>query len=228
MDGSDTIDVGWIDFDNAADLIAIGGVLSVENLITAYSQGLFPWPSGDESPLTWWCPDPRWVMDLRKPLRINRTMKKVLRKQSFQFSMDQNFDRVIEECSESRSRSWITPNMMSAYKALHRQGLAHSVEVWDWDQMVGGLYGVSLGHIFFGESMFAHRSNASKVGLVVLAQQLIRWGFDMLDCQQRTPVMLSFGAVPFKRSMFLQRLQTALQAPNRQGPWRLDPDLPTP
>ncbi len=210
-------------------LLAVGGDLSPERLVLAYSIGIFPWPS-EGHPLLWHSPDPRFVLE-PSGLHIPRSLKKVLRKKLFRVTVDRAFRRVIEACAVTarpgQDGTWITREMIEAYNLLHELGFAHSAEIWDGDELVGGLYGVSLGGAFFGESMFAHRAEASKVGFVQLLRQLERWGFQLIDAQVHTPHLERFGAVHWPRQRYLAELARVLLLPTRRGKWRLDPDLAT-
>lgn len=193
-------------------LLAIGGDLSPERLLLAYSLGIFPWYNPGE-PLLWWSPDPRCVL-FPDQLHISRSMRRFMRKTSLRVSFDQNFAQVIYWCRRLRknldgSGTWITPEMEQAYLYLHQLGFAHSVECWDGEDLVGGLYGVCLGYAFFGESMFSLRDNASKLVLIRLMEQLRQLGFVLLDCQQTSDHLLSMGATEISRFEFLQQLRAA-------------------
>jgi len=189
-------------------LLAIGGDLSVERLLQAYSLGIFPWYSED-TPILWWSPDPRLVL-FPKELRIAKSLKRVLKKGIFQVTMDRAFREVMERCAMVRrgkgEGTWIMPEMIEAYCRLHQMGYAHSVESWYEGELVGGLYGVTLGRIFFGESMFTEKTDASKVAFVHLVQLLDQWDFELIDCQVTTSHLQSFGAREIARSDFLARL----------------------
>lgn len=202
-------------------LLAVGGDASPERLVLAYGQGIFPWPS-DDMPLLWFSPDPRFVLPLDQA-RIPRSTRKALSKKQFTFRFDTRFDDVIEACAAmprpGQDGTWITEEMIDGYKRLHEAGLAHSVEAYLEGELVGGLYGVSLGSAFFGESMFAHQPEASKTAFATLLDHLRAWGFTLLDCQARTAHLTRFGAVDVSRSAFLQSLHEALTRPTRRGPW---------
>jgi leucyl/phenylalanyl-tRNA--protein transferase len=204
-------------------LLAYGGDLSPERLVSAYAHGVFPWY--ESGPILWFSPDPRMVL-LPAELRVNRSLRKNLARHRFEVRVDSNFEGVIRSCAEvprpGQSGTWVTPDMIEAYCRLHELGLAHSVESWREGQLVGGVYGVSLGAAFFGESMFARQSDASKVALVYLVRQIERWGFQFLDCQVYTEHTAGLGATPWPRDRFLRELRTALKAPTRQGPWQLE------
>ena len=189
----------------AEGLLMAGGDLTPERLMLGYSRGIFPWYDED-SPILWWSPDPRCVLFTHK-LHVNARLRRTLRKCAFSFSVDTCFERVIRLCSEvprpGQDGTWIVPDMREAYQRLHELGHAHSVEVWDGGELVGGLYGVKLGRVFFGESMFHLRSYASKAAVVFLVEQLRAQGVELLDCQQTTPHMIRFGAEELPRRQFL-------------------------
>jgi leucyl/phenylalanyl-tRNA--protein transferase len=205
-------------------LLAVGGDLSPERLLLAYSAGIFPWYS-EGQPILWHSPDPRAVL-LPGELHVSRSLAKTLRRGRFEVRLDTAFDVVIAACADVPRReadgTWITADMQRAYSDLHRLGFAHSAEAWEDGHLVGGLYGVSLGSAFFGESMFTLRRDASKTAFAVLVQQLARWGFDLIDCQMHTPHLERFGAVPWPRRRFLATLEGCLQRETRRGAWRLD------
>lgn len=209
-------------------LLAVGGDLSPARLLNAYRQGIFPWYS-DGQPILWWSPNPRAVL-YPDELKISRSLRKTLRKRPFRVTLDSAFDAVIEACSEPRpdqEGTWITEEMKQAYAHLHRIGFAHSVECWEKDQLVGGLYGISLGRVFFGESMFARRSDASKVAFVHLVEQLKAWGFGLIDCQVHTGHLASLGAVDIPRERFLDELDHWCEPFDaHQGQWSLDSTIP--
>ncbi len=202
-------------------LLAVGGDLSQERLLLAYRMGIFPWYTEDE-PIMWWSPDPRLVL-YPSELRVSRSLKKTIKKQIFRLTVDESFESVINACAHSRTKAdegtWIVEEMIAAYCRLHESGLAHSVEVWQNGSLVGGLYGVSLGKCFFGESMFTLISNASKVALVALVQYLRAREFHFIDCQISTPHLLSFGAQEIPRTQFLNELEQALKSPTLKGKW---------
>lgn len=207
-------------------LLAVGGDLSPERLLMAYQQGIFPWFNADE-PILWWSPDPRMVLHPHE-FRLHRSLAKTLRRHVYEIRVDSAFAAVIRACAAPRSYSqetWIQPSMQMAYQQLHELGFAHSVETWVNGELVGGLYGVALGGVFFGESMFSHQRDGSKIALAHLAYQLQRWGFSLIDCQMHTPHLASLGAAEISRTDFLQRLQHALILPPRLGKWRFDHDL---
>lgn len=204
-------------------LLAIGGDLSPQRLLTAYACGIFPWPHGADWPLLWFSPDPRLVL-LPEALHVSRSLRKTLHRGLFEVRFDTAFEQVIQACAAQerpgQQGTWITPEMIRAYQVLYNLGFAHSAEAWMDGQLVGGLYGIALGAAFFGESMFTHRSDASKVALVRLVQHLQGWGFHFVDCQIHTPHLSHFGAEPWPRDAFLSALDGALQVPTRQGSWR--------
>ena len=209
-------------------LLAVGGDLNTDWLVTAYQHGVFPWFDDDSGPLLWWSPDPRAVL-LPDQLKVSRSLAKRLRNAGFQVTLDTVFSQVIEGCAEARARAdeqpagtWITRNMIDAYVELHQLGLAHSVEVWLEGDLVGGLYGVSLGRMFFGESMFSRARDASKVALVSLCDQLRQWDYPLIDCQVSNPHLLSLGAVELPRTEFIAKIEWNAQQPTRQGIWQFD------
>lgn len=192
-------------------LLAAGGDLAPERLIQAYRHGCFPWYQ-DGQPLLWWSPDPRTVL-FPEELNVSRSLAKTLRQGTFEITFDQAFDAVIAACAGPRDYAdgtWITSPMQAAYRELRQRGIAHSVEVRSNGELVGGLYGLAMGRLFFGESMFSHVSNASKAGFVSLVQQLREWGFVMIDCQMPTQHLQSFGARPIPRKLFSEYLETYL------------------
>jgi len=212
---------------DANGLLAIGGDLRPERLMRAYSLGIFPWPC-EGYPLMWHAPPERFVLAPTQ-LTIGRTLRKVLKRRAFVVTLDNRFEDVMRACSRvprpGQDGTWIDEPMIKAYSALHRMGHAHSVEAWQADRLVGGLYGISLGKAFFGESMFALQANASKVAFATLVQQLACWHFEIVDAQVHTPLLASFGAVSLPRRDFSRVLAHALDAPSRPGPWRLDDSL---
>lgn len=190
-------------------IVAMGGDLSAERLILAYSKGIFPWYSSDKSPILWWSPDPRFVL-FPENLIVSKSMRPYFNQNKFKVTWDQNFEDVIKNCQkidrEDQLGTWITNKMLAAYIQLHKKGYAHSVEVWMGNELVGGLYGISLGKVFFGESMFAKVSNASKFGFISLVNQLKQKGFLLIDCQQETKHLESLGANTIKRKDFIDIL----------------------
>jgi len=211
-------------------LLAIGGDLSPERLVAAYAAGIFPW-FNEEAPLLWWSPDPRLVLEPGW-LHVPRSLERILRRGRYRLSADTAFEQVIRRCAEARrpeqAGTWITGGMMDAYVRLHRLGLAHSFEAWDGDALAGGLYGVSLGAAFFGESMFADRPDASKAAFVRAVAWLAEQGIGLVDCQVRTEHLARFGAREIPRREFLARLEAALERPTLRGPWELAPPATPP
>lgn len=208
-------------------LLAVGGDLSSERLLNAYRQGIFPWYSQGQ-PILWWSPDPRLVLYPQR-LRVSRSLRKTLRRRYFTVTLDQAFGAVIEACAGARpgaSGTWLVPDMRRAYTHLHHQHLAHSVEVWADGELAGGLYGVAVGRVFFGESMFSRRSDASKVALVYLVDRLLSWGYALIDCQVYTEHLERMGAEEIARPLFTQLLDTWCQLPGRAGSWREAAPIP--
>ena len=202
-------------------LLAIEGDLNPERLIQAYAAGIFPWYV-DGEPILWWSPDPRMVL-FPKDFKRHKNLRRTVNKGLFEVTFDTAFREVIKQCALTRQTdelgTWITKEMLEAYVALHEMGLAHSTEVWQGEKLVGGLYGVSLGGTFFGESMFHKVTDASKVALWHLVDKLLSWNFDMIDAQQETPHLASLGAVAIERKKFLHLLSKSLDKPTRQGRW---------
>ena len=202
-------------------LLAVGGDLSQSRLLLAYRLGIFPWFS-EGDPILWWSPNPRLVL-LPEDIKISKSLMKVLRKGLFRITMDTAFESVIRECAtvhrKKNEGTWINDRMISAYSHLHESGYAHSVEAWLGQDLVGGLYGVSLGRCFFGESMFTHVSNASKVSLAVLSGYLMKKNFDFIDCQVTTEHLSRLGAKEIPRNTFLRKLRRALDFPTLRGKW---------
>jgi leucyl/phenylalanyl-tRNA--protein transferase len=205
-------------------LLAVGGDLSEKRLLLAYSQGIFPWYS-DGEPILWWSPEPRLVL-YPDDLKVSRSLNKVLKKGTFKVTMDRAFEEVISECArvrlENQEGTWIVDDMVSAYCRLHAIGFAHSVEAWQGGRMVGGLYGVSLGKCFFGESMFTRVTNASKVALVALVNYLKALDFSLIDCQITTAHLERFGAREISRARYLDELKEALNTPTLRGKWAFE------
>jgi leucyl/phenylalanyl-tRNA--protein transferase len=204
-------------------LLAVGGDLSRKRLLLAYRMGIFPWYSKYE-PILWWSPDPRLVL-YPGELRVSKSLQKTIKKDLFKVTMDQAFEVVINACAHSRTSAdegtWIVEEMVDAYCDLHESGFAHSVEAWQEDRLAGGLYGVSLGRCFFGESMFTHISNASKVAFVALVKHLQALNFDLIDCQVSTPHLLRFGAREIPRARYLNELKKSLKPATLKGRWSL-------
>ncbi len=207
-------------------LLALGGDLSCKRLIQAYSKGIFPWFNEDE-PILWWSPDPRMVL-FPAELKISRSLRKALQKHDYQISVDCSFDQVIAACAMPRrnqSGTWINSGMIKAYRELHRMGHAHSVETWIDGKLAGGLYGVALGRVFFGESMFSRTTNASKIAFVHLVKQLARWRFGIIDCQMKTAHLASLGAREIPRTQFTRTVEELIHYGGIEGMWRFDNDL---
>ena len=205
-------------------LLAVGGDLGPERLVLAYSSGIFPWYSRGQ-PILWHSPDPRLVLRA-EDLHVPRSLKKTIRKGVFRFTLDRAFPEVIDACARverpGQDGTWITAGMKRAYGELHRLGLAHSAEAWQGERLVGGLYGVSLGAAFFGESMFTRVPDASKAAFVVVVEQLRAWGITLLDSQVHTEHVARFGATLWSRRDYLAALKKALRKKTRQGRWELE------
>lgn len=204
-------------------LLAMGGDLSLERLLDAYRHGIFPWFSPGE-PILWWSPDPRMVLE-PQAIRVTRSLAKRIRNGGFELRVDTAFAEVMRACAAPRADAfgtWISPAMVAAYTRLFEAGYAHSVETWHDGRLVGGLYGVAIGRMFYGESMFSREPDASKVALVQLARQLERWGFGLIDCQMETPHLASMGARTMPRAVFTARLAELVNLPHLPGPWHFD------
>ena len=204
-------------------LLAIGGALSPRRLESAYRRGIFPWYSPGE-PILWWSPDPRAIL---RPgaFHVSRSLRRALRRHDYRVTLDTAFDAVVSGCAAPRPGqpdTWITPAMHAAYSRLHVLGLAHAIEIWQDGHLVGGLYGVSLGRAFFGESMFSARVNGSKIAMAWLCCQLEDWGFDFLDCQMPTDHLMRLGAETMPRKRFLMALAASQRASTHPGPWSLE------
>lgn len=197
--------------DDPDGLLAVGGDLSIERLLVAYQHGIFPWYSHNQ-PILWWSPDPRMVL-LPARVRVSRSLRKTLRQHQFSVTLDQSFAEVISSCAvqarKGQDGTWIVDDMQQAYMQLHNKGYAHSVEVWHADKLVGGLYGVSMGKVFFGESMFSTHTDASKVALVYLCALLLEQDFSLIDCQVYTPHLASLGAELIPREEFIDNILSA-------------------
>lgn len=208
-------------------LLALGGDLRPERLLLAYRLGIFPW-FDEGMPYLWHSPNPRMILHSSQ-IHVGRSLKKTMRHRPFELRMDTAFGQVIRHCSAfprpGQQGTWITEDMISAYEALHALGYAHSVEAWEGGELVGGLYGVSLGAAYFGESMFTLRPDASKIAFATFAAQLERWGIELIDCQVYTDHLDRFGAHEVTRKAYLHELRAALVAGDRVGTWRFDPDL---
>jgi len=205
-------------------LLAIGGDLSTQRLINAYTNGIFPWFS-ENDPLLWWSPNPRAIIKITD-LNINKTLSKFLKKSSFNVTLNRDFDQVITFCSDAPFRkegTWILQPMLQAYQKLHQQGIAHSIEVWHHQELVGGLYGVAINGFFSGESMFYKQSNASKVALVYLAKHLTTVGVSFIDCQILNPFLESMGCIEISREKFVKLKAQALAISLADDFWQPQP-----
>ena len=201
-------------------LLCAGGDLSPERLVEAYSRGIFPWFS-EGDPILWWSPDPRMVL-FPAELKVSRSLRKAVARGAYETRYDSAFAEVMAQCAAPRdghAGTWIVPEMVAAYTELHRRGLAHSVESWRDGELAGGLYGVALGQVFFGESMFARAADASKVALVRLVERLAAGGCRVIDCQQATPHLASLGAREIRRAAFAQLLEESIQYPPTGERW---------
>lgn len=210
--------------DNPDGLLAAGGSLTMKRLVEAYRLGIFPW-FNEGDPILWWSPDPRTVLRPSE-IHVSHSLRKRLKKGAHFVTLDRAFTRVVDGCAAPRagdSGTWLSPAMRRAYGALHNAGLAHSVEVWMDGELAGGVYGVAIGRMFFGESMFARRTDASKIGIVTFARQLERWGFPMIDCQLETAHLMSLGAEHVPRRKFVADITKLVKEPAPD--WVLDSDL---
>lgn len=205
-------------------IIAVGGDLSPERLVNAYRRGIFPWYS-EGLPILWHCPDPRFVLE-PSSLHVPSSLRKVMKRRVYDVKLDTDFEGVIDGCARTRRPgqrgTWITRDMRKAYVKLHGLGVAHSCEAWLDGQLVGGLYGVALGHVFYGESMFARADDASKVAFVTLVEWMRGWGVSLVDCQQETAHLARFGATPWPRTKFTAALEKLTAGPSRTGKWSFD------
>lgn len=202
-------------------LLAVGGCLSVTRLLNAYRHGIFPWYNANE-PILWWSPNPRLVL-FPEHLQISRSLRKTLRKNTFTVTFDTAFDKVIANCAESRQHregTWITQDIMRAYRELHRLGFAHSAETWREGKLVGGLYGVAIGRVFFGESMFHSETDASKTAFATLVRHLQNWHFELIDCQVYTHHLASLGAELIGRNDFMRLLDRYCMQPAAACAWQ--------
>jgi leucyl/phenylalanyl-tRNA---protein transferase len=210
-------------------LLCAGLELSATRVLAAYERGIFPWYN-DGQPVLWWSPDPRMVLPIAE-FKLHRSLKKTLRNTQYEVRVDQNFEAVMRGCAEPRpdqDGTWITDAIIAAYSELHRAGFAHCVECWIDDELAGGLYGIALGRMFFGESMFMRRTDASKIAFAHLVTQLARWGFELIDCQQETEHLASFGASPIPRKTFIAEVERLIHSEAkvpRTGQWTFDEDL---
>lgn len=207
-------------------LLAAGGSLTVQRLLDAYTRGIFPWFNAGD-PVLWWSPDPRMVL-ATDALHMSRSLRKRLRRGDCHVTADRAFAAVLDGCAAPRdgeTGTWLVPSMRRAYQRLHEAGLAHSIDVWAEGALVGGLYGVAVGNMFFGESMFASRTDASKIALVYLVRQLERWRFPLIDCQMSTTHLHSLGAREMRRAQFVREVERLVVEDGVPGPWSLDEDL---
>ena len=203
---------------NPNGLLAAGGELSVERLLDAYRRGVFPWYSGGE-PVLWWSPDPRMVLYCEE-LKVSRSLAKNVRNKGYEVRIDTDFAAVLAGCSE-RPQTWLGNDMKKAYLRLHRSGYAHSFETWHEGELVGGLYGVAIGRMFYGESMFSRATDASKVALVALVAELRSRGFPLIDCQMHTPLLASLGAREIPRRSFLREMTALVNYAASPGKWNV-------
>ena len=204
-------------------VLALGGDLRPERLLLAYQHGIFPWFNPGEE-IIWWSPDPRFVL-FPVDLKVSKSMRPYFNQQKFRVTYDQSFAEVMKACqtvdrlAQGQAGTWITGSMLEAYIKLHELGFAHSVEVWEGDELVGGLYGVALGKVFFGESMFTRRSNASKFGFISMVRHLSEKGYNLIDCQQQTKHLKSLGAKSISRATFLEYLTQNRADESLKGSW---------
>jgi leucyl/phenylalanyl-tRNA--protein transferase len=212
-------------------LLAAGGDLSAERLLVAYRSGIFPWFNKDD-PILWWSPDPRMVL-LTDQVKVSKSLKRTLKKQTFHVTFDHAFEDVMQACAQPRepetdpdNATWIHNTMIDAYSTLHQMGHAHSVECWLDNKLVGGLYGVAIGQMFFGESMFSFVSDSSKVALIALCQQLHRWGMPLIDCQVHSNHLASLGAEEMSRKDFITTLDVLCDKSQLHQDWQFDKDIP--
>jgi leucyl/phenylalanyl-tRNA--protein transferase len=205
-------------------VLAVGGDLSINRLLNAYENGIFPWFNPEDIPV-WWCPDPRYIIEPHE-IYVSKTMRQVLRRNTFELKIDQHFNQVMVHCQKTPRKdgggTWITKQFIKSYTELHLMGMAHSVEAWQNGQLVGGLYGVSIGKCFFGESMFSLVPNASKACLITLAQLLESKGFWLIDCQMPTDHLISMGAKGISRDDFLIIMEKNKTEKTWQGTWHFD------
>ena len=208
--------------DEPDGLLAAGGDLSPERLVAAYKHGTFPWFSQDD-PILWWSPNPRCVL-FPEQIHISRSMRKQLKKGHYRVTFDEAFTQVIQACASTREETtgtWISPEMQTAYTQLHQQGIAHSVEVWENEQLIGGLYGLGIGKLFFGESMFSFQASASKIAFIALCQQLKTWGYPLIDCQVHNEHLESLGATNIPRDEFIHYIRQYIDTETDHF-WRFD------
>jgi leucyl/phenylalanyl-tRNA--protein transferase len=211
--------------DEPNGLLAAGGGLSTARLVEAYRRGIFPWFS-EGDPVLWWCPDPRMVLPTDR-VHVSRSLRRRLRRTDYEVTLDRAFAEVLRGCAAPRrddAGTWLVPSMMRAYERLHAAGAAHSIEIWMNGELAGGLYGVALGRMFFGESMFTRRTDASKMAIVLLAAQLARWGVPLIDCQMRTDHLSTLGAIEIPRPEFVRTVEHLVRLPPI-AVWQLDDNL---
>lgn len=205
-------------------LLAVGGDLSPSRIMVAYRQGIFPWYD-EQQPILWWSPSQRMVL-FPEQLKISRSLRKAIRHHLFTITLNQAFKQVIQNCAitprHDQKGTWITAEILTAYDQLHHYEFAHSVEAWLDERLVGGLYGVALGKVFYGESMFSHVTDASKIAFVYLVRQLQKWGFELIDCQVYTKHLASLGAIEIPRTQFRQLLDRLCDRPIAKKEWRFD------
>ena len=224
LDSADAFPPLALALDEPNGLLCAGGDLSPQRIIQAYRQGIFPWYSPGE-PILWWSPDPRMVL-VPSEFMLSRSLHRTLRTGKYRIRLDSTFRTVIRACARTRRKgqagTWISADMQAAYCKLHELGFAHSVETWLDDKLVGGLYGLAIGRMFYGESMFSHATDASKIALAHLARFLEAQGFGLIDCQMTTPHLASLGAREIARSEFIARLRELTAIPPIQGWWAVD------
>lgn len=210
-----------VDLANKDGILAYGGDLSPKRVLLAYHKGIFPWYS-EETPILWWCPDPRFVL-FPDELHVSKSTRRLMRKGTFEVTFDKDFEQVLKNCKQmprkDQDGTWITEELFNTYIEIHAMGYAHSVEVWQNGELVGGLFGVNIGGVYFGESMFTKVSNASKVGFASLVVQLQKRGVQLIDCQVWTAHLESFGARHIKREKFMHNLDILLEAESLNGSW---------
>lgn len=202
-------------------LLAVGGDLSAERLILAYRNGIFPWFE-EEGHFYWYAPDPRWVL-FPNELRVHKSMRSIFNQHKFDYSLDTCFEKVMRACADVEragyAGSWISESFITGYLNLYQQGIAHSVEVWQDGVLIAGLYGIAIGKIFYGESMFTLAPNASKAGFIIFVRALSQAGFRLIDCQQQTPHLESLGARGISRELFMEYLEENTYKSTLAGPW---------
>lgn len=204
-------------------LLAAGADLSPERILAAYRQGIFPWFNPGE-PVLWWSPDPRMVL-VPSEFKLSRSLRQRMKKGGYEIRVDTCFRQVMQACGEPRDGqygSWIGSSMLEAYTRLHLMGFAHSIETWIDGELAGGLYGLAIGHMFYGESMFARHTDASKLALAHLCSQLEKWNFGLIDCQMETAHLASLGAKPISRAAFVRELKGLVELTSVPEPWRFD------